>query len=128
MGKTWTLQAIKNSMNPEEEALLIEDDLIYIMDIEKPHRLKMIFKKAGKRYVSIDLAKTLENVINKLAPHVDVKKLLMEIILLQSPPQEVLELKERLEKGYAKVTEAKLCYSLMIGGKRGKPYEFNLVG
>jgi hypothetical protein len=48
-------------------------------------------------------------------------------LLIQSGPVEILELKERLEKSYAKIKDTPGCYSLLVGGKRGKPYEFVLI-
>lgn len=128
VAKTWTLKSIKQSVDPEKEIVAIENDFVTVYENKPPHRMKMLFKKAGHRYVKFDIQKTMEFIVSKLAPHVDVKRFLKELLLLYSPPEEIEELKERLEKGYAKISQAKQCYSLMIGGKTGKPYEFNLVG
>lgn len=122
-----TLQKIRDSIDPEKEVLLIEGEYVVILDAEEPNKLKALFQKAGYQYVQIDLAKTVKFIAKKLAPHVDVEKFLQERLLLYSDAEEISELQKRL-KGYAKVTEAPRCYSLMVGGKRGKPYEFNLVG
>jgi len=128
MAKTWTLTQIRESINEEKEVIIAEDELVSVMEKEEPHRLKMLFKKAGNRYVPIEITFIIEKIVNKLAPHVDVKRFLKELLVLYSAPEEILELSERLEKGYVKVSEAKRCYSIMIGGKPGRPYEFNLVG
>ena len=126
MSKTWTLENIRKASDPEKEAVVMDESLVFILNTET-NKLKMLFKKAGQRYVQIDIAKTIETIVNKLAPHVDVKTLLTEMLLIKSGPVEILELKERLEKGYAKVKDVPGCYSLMVGGKRGKPYEFVLI-
>ena len=126
MSKTWTLENIRKSSDPEKEAVVMDESLVFILNTET-NKLKMLFKKAGQRYVQIDLSKTIETIVNKLAPHIDVKKLLAEMLLIQSGPMEIMELKERLEKGYAKVKDTPGCYSIMVGGKRGKPYEFVLI-
>lgn len=127
MAKTWTLTQIRAIRDPDKETLVVEDEYAYILGME-PLKLKVLFKKAGNRYVQINLPNVVETIVKKLAPHVDIKKFLEELILIHSPPEEIMELKERLEKGYVKITEAPRCYSLMIGGKRGRPLEFNLVG
>jgi len=126
MTKTWTLESIRKVSDPEKEAVVMDEDLVFVMETET-NKLKMLFKKAGHRYVQIDVTKTVETIVNKLAPHVDIKKFLTEMLLIQSGPVEIMELKERLEKGYAKVKDAPGCYSIMIGGKRGRPYEFVLI-
>ena len=126
MTKTWTLESIRKVSDPEKEAVVMDEDLVFVMETET-NKLKMLFKKAGQRYVQIDVTKTIETIVNKLAPHVDIKKFLTEMLLIQSGPVEIMELKERLEKGYAKVKDAPGCYSIMIGGKRGRPYEFVLI-
>jgi len=126
MTKTWTLESIRKVSDPEKEAVIMDEDLVFILETET-NKLKMLFKKAGNRYVQIDITKTIKTIVNKLAPHVDVKQLLTEMLLIQSGPVEILELKERLEKAYPKVKDAPGCYSLMIGGKRGRPYEFVMI-
>ena len=126
MSKTWTLENIRKASDSEKESVIMDGDLVFVLETET-NKLKMIFKKAGQRYVQIDITKTIETIVNKLAPHVDVKKLLTEMLLIQSGPMEIMELKERLEKGYAKVKDTPGCYSIMVGGKRGRPYEFVLI-
>jgi len=126
--KTWTLRAIKESIDPEKENITIEGEYVVVTSNEEPFKLKAIFKKAGYRYAQFDLQEAVKMIVSKLAPQVDVKKFLEELILLHSSVEEIIDLRERLEKGYVKVKEAERCYSLMVGGKRGRPYEFNLVG
>ena len=126
MTKTWTLENIRKASDPEKEAVVMEEDLVFVLETET-NKLKMLFKKAGQRYVQIDVTKTIETIANKLAPHVDIKKLLTEMLLIKSGPVEIMELKERLEKSYAKIKDTPGCYSLTVGGKRGKPYEFILI-
>lgn len=126
--RTWTLQTIKESIDPEKEIVIVVEDYVRIDDIEPPHRLKMLFKKAGNRYVEINISETIRFIADKLKPHVDVSQFLVEHIRAFSSAEEIMELKERLEKGPVKVSGKPLCYSLMVGGKRGRPYEFNLVG
>ena len=130
MGKTWTLTAIKEILDPKKEVIIMYEDFIVLSEVDESgevQKMKMLFKKAGHRYVQVDLEKILNLIVEKLAPHVDVKQFLKELIKLHSAPEEILELNKRLEKSYVKISGTKGCYSLMIGGKKGKPYEFNLV-
>ena len=127
MAKTWTLRTIKETIDPEKEIVIVIEDYVRVDDIEPPHRLKMLFKKAGQRYVEVNFTEIVKFIAEKLAPHMDVEQFLTEHIKAFSSAEEIMELKERLEKP-AKVSAKPLCYSLMVGGKRGKPYEFNLVG
>ena len=126
MSKTWTIENIRKASDPEKESVIMDGDLVFVLETET-NKLKMLFKKAGHRYVQIDVTKTIKSIVNKLAPHVDVKQLLTEMLLIQSGPVEIMELKERLEKGHAKVKDTPGCYSLTVGGKRGKPYEFVMI-
>ena len=128
MAKTWTLSAIRESIDPEEEIVIIIEDYVRIDSIEPPHKLKMLFKKAGQRYVEMNITEIVKFIAEKLAPHIDVEQFLTEHIRAYSSAEEIVELKGRLEKRYAKISDKPMCYSLMIGGKRGRPYEFNLVG
>jgi len=131
LAKTWTLQAIRASIDSENEAVILDGDYALIVSKEgTANKIKGLFKKAGRqrRYVEIDLVQIVEFIVNKLAPHVDIKEFLKELVLLHSSHEEILELKERLKKGYVSVKGDNQCYSLMVGGKRGRPYEFNLVG
>lgn len=130
--KTYTLKQIRKAMDPEKDVIMIEEKYVYIFDImqdgEDSRKLKMLFKKAGKRYVDININELIPRLAKKLAPHVNVETFLKERMEHHSTATEIMELKERLEKPQTKITEAPRCYSLMIGGKRGRPFEFNLVG
>lgn len=61
-----------------------------------------------------------KEIAKELAKHVDAEKLMVHIL---SPynPEELEELFERVIKKEGKVTEQPGCYSLNIGGKRGRP-------
>lgn len=124
--KTYTLTTIRQRIDPEKEIVVADGDLVYILDDETA-RLKMIFKKAGHRYVEINFQETIAKIAEKLAPHVQVETFLKELIACTTSPQEILELKERLAKGEVKISSENRCYSLLIGGKRGRPMEFTLV-
>ena len=126
MAKTWTLRTIKAAVDPEKEVVIVDKEFIAVKNIET-NKLTMMFKKAGHRYVRVDLTKTIGFIVEKLAPHIDVKKFLTELIIVTSPPEEIMELRDRLERK-PKISEAPRCLALMIGGKRGRPYEFILVG
>jgi len=126
MAKTWTLRTIKDAIDPEKEVAIVDKEFIAVKNIET-NKLTMMFKKAGLRYVQVDLSETIGFIVEKLAPYLDVKKFLTELITVTSPPEEIMELKDRLKKA-PKISEAPRCLALMIGGKRGRPYEFILVG
>ena len=61
-----------------------------------------------------------KEIAKELAKYVDAEKLMVHI-LSQYNPEELEELFERVIKKEGKVTEQPGCYSLNIGGKRGRP-------
>jgi len=125
MGRTFLFSQIKRLIDPAKESLIVDEDYVYIMD-PKTNRLLKLFVKAGHRYTQVDLQKTIGFIAEKLKDTVDAKRFLEELMFLHSSPAEILELHERILKG-ASVKDKPGCYSLMIGGKKGRPYEFVLV-
>ena len=69
----------------------------------------------------------LEKLAGKLAPSVKVKDLLIDT-LGELRPSELKEIVSRLDspKNETKVRSEEGCYKLLIGGKKGKPYELML--
>lgn len=121
------MNQIANALDPEKEIFVVLGDYLIVMDLTAPKRMKLLFQRAGTKFVYIDVPELLKFLVKRLAPHINIEDFLTELIALHSSAEEIIELKERLEKG-AKVTPAPRCYSLMVAGKRGRPYEFNLVG
>jgi len=125
--KTYMLDQIRDSVDYEKQGLQIEEKYVYVHDVNEPYRILKLFQKAGHRYVEVDLQEAINFIAAKLAEHISMEDFLKELIRGHSHPEEIIELQERLSKNYAKVTPVKQCYSLLVGGKRGRPYEFTLI-
>lgn len=126
MGTNLKLSEIKSRLSPEKEALIIDGDTVMIVN-RNTSRLLKLFVKAGHRYAQVDLIECVKFIAEKLKDKVNVQKFLEELIALHSSPEEILELHERLQKPGASVKGSPQCYSIMVGGKPGRPYEFVLV-
>ena len=70
----------------------------------------------------IDVDKLKKELIEILSKHITIKKLI-EDVLNTIPPDELMEIYERAVVKKGKIKEEEGCYKLLIGGKRGKPYE-----
>ena len=68
----------------------------------------------------------LDKMASQLAEHFD-SKMLMDEVLRKTDTDQLLELKERLETPDASIKSKKGCFSLLIGGKRGRPVELTLI-
>jgi len=68
----------------------------------------------------------IDKMSSQLAEHFD-SKMLMEEVLKKTDTEQLLELKERLEIPDASIKSKKGCFSLQIGGKRGRPVELTLI-
>lgn len=123
--KSWTYKQLIQTLDPLTENVAISKDgqFACVVD-EETRRMKALFvKKDKQRYVRMELDKMVEFIAAKLAPHFDAKKYLTELLLLQTPPEEIAELSERLASPAASVKEHRDCYTLRIGGKKGRPFE-----
>ena len=127
--KSWTLKQLMQLMDLDTETIALSDDKKHacILD-EESNRMKALFVKGSYgRYVKLDLPSMVRLIVDKLAPHFDAQNFLEELILLQTPPEEVDELFQRLGAPHVSVKQHRDCYTLRIGGKKGRPFDFVTV-
>jgi len=100
-------------------------------DYANDHRIHLMrdvvwYENKGEKIKKMDSARKIEAIVEAIQDKVDVQKLLIDR-LNDSNPEELQELFERavLKKGAVKEKEG--CYKLLVGGKRGKPYEFAIL-
>jgi len=124
----FSLDQISNLVDEEEDQILqVEGEFALIVETKKPFKLIRAFKKKDAEYEEMDIYTIARFIAKKLASYLNSKEFLTELLIDHSHPMELQELKERLEHPDATITPAKRCYSFMIGGKKGRPYEFTLV-
>jgi len=68
----------------------------------------------------------IDKMASQLAEHFD-SKMLMEEVLRKTDTEQLLDVQERLEVPGASIKSRKGCFSLQIGGKRGRPKELTLI-
>lgn len=68
----------------------------------------------------------IDKMASQLAEHFD-SKMLMEEVLRKADTEQLLDVQERLEVPGASIKSKKGCFSLQIGGKRGRPKELTLI-
>lgn len=129
--KSWTFKQLVQMIDPATEHIAVSTDVevqYACICEEETNRMKALFVKGSRgRYVRMNLPAMVKFISEKLAPHFDAKKFLEELLLLQTPPDDVAELFERLTAPQATVREHKDCYTLHIGGKKGRPFSLVTV-
>ncbi len=123
----FSLDQISNFVNEEDQILQVEGEFALIVESKKPFKLIRAFKKKDTEYEEMNIHKIARFIAKKLASYLNSEEFLKELLIDHSHPMELQELKERLEHPDATIKPAKTCYSLLIGGKKGRPYEFTLV-
>ena len=78
-----------------------------------------------KNYKMIDTKRVVEVLVEKLAPYVDIKELVKDA-LYDTDPEALKEMYDRVVLKKGKIKDKPGCYKLVIGGKRGLPFEFML--
>ena len=68
----------------------------------------------------------VSEIVKSLAKHID-PKLLLEETLKQVSPDDIDEIYDRVVEKKGKVKSGEGCYSLKIGGKKGKPFELCII-
>lgn len=130
MRKTWKLSEIKNLIDPKKEAVIVDGDYVYIL-AQKDDKLLKLFVRARYRYREIDIVEVVSFIAKRLKDGLDVEEFLKELLLLKSPPEHIMELHERLQAKVSgkepSVQQKPQCAALMVGGKRGRPFELVLV-
>ncbi|MBA7557270.1 hypothetical protein ES705_50016 [subsurface metagenome] len=125
--RKFTLEQIQELVKEEDEIMQVEGKFALIVECKKPFKLLKAFQKKDDKYVVIDIHKIARFIAKRLGSYLNSEEFLKELLIDHSHPCELMELKERLENPDAVIKPAKQCYSFLIGGKRGRPYEFTLV-
>ena len=125
------LEEISKAVDPEKEVLLQEDRYVWVVN-KKDGSLKRTFVRIdnARGYREIHIEDLIKRIADRLKDSVKAKSLirqLFEEILFKLPPEEIIEIGERLEKPEVSIKPAPRCLALMIGGKVGRPKEFVLV-
>lgn len=99
-----------------------EDKLIVI--INKDDKTSRVFRIVHEYpLLAEELIVDFQDLAEKLARGLDKVELLKEV-LRSAPPNDVVEIKERLDaKPDASITSSPGCFSLKIGGRSGRPKE-----
>ena len=117
---------IVSSFSLEKYNIICSEKYIWIINRESDKIAKIFMKISEDEFVEVNMEEIASKIAEHLAPYINVKEYLKEFVLSVVPAPEAMEVLERLEKG-GKVTPTKGCFSLMIGGKRGRPFEFVLA-
>ena len=80
-------------------------------------------KKDG--FCLMDSQKFVDEIAVKMKDKVDIE-LLIKDALYDADPDELMEIYERLVKNNASIRSGDGCYKFFIGGRPGRPFEFNL--
>ena len=88
---------------------------------------KSIYRITEEHPIVLELIELdLEKMASILAENFDAK-MLMDEVLRKADTDQLLELSERLAIPNASVKSRKGCFSMQIGGKRGRPVELTLI-
>lgn len=100
-----------------------------VEDADEFHKIRdaVIYKRTGHTIKKIDTEKLISEIVNVLKDKISVEKLLKDV-LNDIEPEELEEIYERAVIKEGKVREEEGCYKLLIGGKRGAPFELMLRG
>ncbi len=123
MTKKYTLNQLYDMAGPKEYAVMDkEDNLIVLLNTED--ETSRVFRIVHEYPIlAEELIVDFQGMAEKLARGLDKVELLKEV-LRSAPPNDVVEIKERLEAGPdVSITSGPGCFSLKIGGKRGRPKE-----
>ena len=110
-----------------DNLILISPLLIEIDEEIHTSRDLPIFLKRDGKYIKLNTKKLIDEVVKVLKSKVTIEKLL-EDALCSLSPEELQEVYERVIKKKGKVREEEGCYKLLIGGKKGYPFELMLRG
>ena len=83
------------------------------------------FKDEKGIYKKMNTKKFIDALVEKLTPHVSVEELLRDT-LYDTNPEDLKEMYERVIEKKGSIREKPGCYKLMLGGKRGVPFQFML--
>ncbi len=110
----------------EKFAVQLEDNCIMVVDIIT-YKLKRLFilDPSDNEYMEMDLDVAIEKIVDYLKDKVSIADLLREFFKSQASVDEILEISERIT--HKPSVRQGPCFSLLIGGKPGRPYELLMV-
>jgi len=99
----------------------------YGKDDERIHlsRDALFYVMIEKGYKKLNTEKLINELVIKLAPAVNTEELVRDA-LYDTNPDDLKELYERVIVKEGKVRDKPGCYKLVVGGKRGTPFELML--
>jgi len=119
------LDQIMNVFDSKTEYVCVEDDMAFVLD-KDTFATKRVYTRSGEDFEEVDFLGLISRTAEYLKDKVDAAALLREF-LKNLHPKEALKIAERVEKKPAVSSKDEKCYSLTIGGKRGRPMELCLV-
>lgn len=126
--KKLTMNQIMDEIKPGKEYLvyLKTKNYNHVIIVDGENHLLRLYKVVHEypkllERVEIDF----EALAERLAPGLDKVALIMDV-LVSAAPEEILEVQERLEHPEASVKGGPGCFSILIGGKPGRPFELRV--
>lgn len=123
MTERYTLNQIYEMAGPKEYPVIDKEEKL-ILIVNKDDETSRVFRIVQEHpLLAVELIVDFQELAEKLARGLDKVELLKEV-LRSAPPNHVIEIKERLDAHPdASVTSSPGCFSLKIGGRRGRPKE-----
>jgi hypothetical protein len=81
-------------------------------------------EKDGK-YQKLNTEKMIEELVGRLVSHISIEHLVRDV-LYDTNPDDLREIYERVVEKNGSIKEEPGCYKLLIGGKKGPPFEMAL--
>jgi len=119
----YTLNQIYEMAGPGEYPVIDKEDRI-ILIVNRDSETSRVFRIVSEQpLLAEELTVDFQELAEKLARGLDKVELLKEV-LRSAPPNDVIEIKERLDaQPDASISSSPGCFSLKIGGRRGRPKE-----
>lgn len=123
MTKRYTLNQIYEMVGLKEYPVIDKEEKLIVI-VNKDDETSRVFRIVSEYpLLAEELIVDFQELAEKLARGLDKVELLKEV-LRSAPPNDVVDIKERLDaKPDAKITSAPRCFALLIGGKPGRPKE-----
>jgi len=111
----------------KEQYPVIDKEAKLVTVINTKDETKAIYRIVGEHPIELEkIDIDIDKMASQLAEHFD-SKMLMSEVLKKTETGQLLDIKERLETPDASIKSKKGCFSLQIGGKRGRPVELTLI-
>ena len=106
---------------------VIDKEAKIVTVINSEDQTKRIYRIVGENPIELEeIQIDLNKMASMLADQFDAK-MLMDEVLRKTDTAQLLDIKERLEVPDASIKSKKGCFSMQIGGKRGRPVELVLI-